>query len=308
MKISKTVFTAAMAAALAAVSPAVFPADAPAFGAAVCEAAVSYENEGMTLRVPGNHDGFVCVRVLRDDERGRLFSVAEARSVVAAWLQDDRDDGPGWLFSLGRVSEDRFHDMLCMDMSGVRVFARDEEGNRYVLYHPTDVRMVRMDNEAMTRDMKLWSDLNAWANEDVPADFIESNQGLTGETYDNSDVAIYLARAAYRSGTEYTVSTTQLGPLSSDEVDAEPFVERLIRNASYEMVDTSETPDGEYVVLNFPGEKVRFDFFKMQGHENYVREVREGGHEVLYKATFEDGVTRASKVMQQWYDELAAAR
>ncbi len=308
MKLKKTIFTAALAASLAAVVPAAVPADAPVLGAPVCEAAVSYENEGYVLRVPGAYDDVLYTKVFQEDEEGRLFSVTEAKSVAEAWRQNQREAGPGWLFTIGRVSESRLHQMLCGDMSGVEVFAKDAKGNHFIFCHPTDFRMVRRDNEAMARDQKLWSEMNDWANSDVKHDFIADNAGLTKESYDNSNVAMHLAQAAYGNDVEYTISTTQYGPLSPGEVEAAPYVERLICGASYEMTDKNQVPDGEYIVLNFPGENIRFDFFKMGGKENYVREVHEDGYEILYKATFANGTTKAGSVMQQWYNELAAAR
>ncbi len=304
MKTKKTIFTAALAAALAAVSPSFSPV--PVLGSAVCEAMVPYENEGMTLLVPGYYDELLYTKVFKDDAQGRLFSVTEAKSVVDSWIQKQRDDGPGWLFTIGRVNEARLHELLCGDMSGADVFARDKDGRYYIFYHPTDVRFVRQDTETMQRDQKIWSDLNEWAHTDVRVGFIENNQ-LNGIRYDNSSVSMYLARAAYERGVNYTVSTNQYGPLSpSSEVEAAYFVERLIQNATYNMVDKELTPDGQYVVLNFPDEKIRFDFFNLG--DNYVREVHDDGYEILYQIRFDDGVTKASKVMNKWYDALAAAR
>ncbi len=306
MRMKKTIFTAALAASLAAFVPTAFPTgDVPVFGTAVCEAMVPYENEGMTLMVPGYYDELLYTKVFKEDAAGRLFSVTEAKSAVDSWLQNQRDGGPGWLFTIGRVGEARLHEMLCGEMSGAEVFAKDAKGRYYIFYHPTDVRFVRQDTETMHRDQQIWSDLNEWAHTDVRVGFIENNQ-LNGIRYDNSSVSMHLARAAYERGVNFTVSTNQYGPLSSSEVKAAPFVERLIQNATYEMVDKELTPDGQYVVLNFPNEKIRFDFFNLG--DNYVREVHDDGYEILYKIRFDDGVTKANKVMQQWYDALAAVR
>ena len=63
-----------------------------------------------------------------------------------------------------------------------------------------------------------------------------------------------------------------------------------------------EAPDGEYVVLNFPEVGTRFDFFLMEGKENYIREVNDGSdYETLYLAAFDDAETRATDVMREWY-------
>lgn len=308
MKMRKTIFTAALAASLTVVLPS-FSA-APVIGPAVCEAMVPYENDGMLLMVPGYYDELIYTKVFKEDKEGRLFSCTEAKSVADAWLQNERENGPGWLFTIQRVSKDKLHELLCSEMSGMEVFAKDAGGRYYVFCHPTDVRFVRQDEAAMQRDSKRWQELCEWAGKDVRGEFIETNQGLVPESYDNSNVAIALARVAYANSPQpkYTVSTNQFGPLSPKDAKASKYVEQLIRNVKYEMVDLEETPDGEYVVLNFPKEELRFDFFKLSGKENYVREVHGDGYEILYKATFTDGVTKASSVMQKWYNELAAHR
>ena len=89
-------------------------------------------------------------------------------------------------------------------------------------------------------------------------------------------------------------------------MDAAPYVESLMGFASSEDADISETPDGEYVVLSFPEDDVRFDFFRMEGKENYVRVVWSGGNEQLIRLSFSDD-TKASAVMQEWYAALASA-
>ena len=98
------------------------------------------------------------------------------------------------------------------------------------------------------------------------------------------------------------------GAFFSDEVKADKYVEQLIRNARYEMIDSKDVPDGECVTLSFPDEKIRFDFFLQDGRENYVREVHVDGFVILYRAAFDDGVTKAGTVMKQWYRELSTHR
>lgn len=306
MKIRKAIFTAAMAASLTAVSPSFIPA--PVFGAAVCEAMVPYQNDGMTLLVPGYYDSLLRTKVLKDDKDGRLFSITEAKSVTAAWLQNERRNGPGWICTIRRVSEKKLHKMLCSDMSGAEVFAKDAKGNRYILEHPTDVRLFRKNNEDMRRDSEIWSSLNKWAGTELPGEFIQANKGLVREAYDNSSVAMYLARTAYGPRVNYTIGMSRQGAFFSDEVKADKYVEQLIRNARYEMIDSKDVPDGECVTLSFPDEKIRFDFFLQDGRENYVREVHVDGFVILYRAAFDDGVTKAGTVMKQWYRELSNHR
>ena len=267
-----------------------------------------YENEGLRLPVPAKYDKLVLTDVLTGDAKGMLFSVAEKASVDAAKKENANYKGAGWLFGIGRVDEAKLRDMLCMDMSGMEVFAKDDRGNHYVFYHPTDVRYVRESREAMQRDMEQWSMLNGWASGTVKAAFIRENAGLVAESFDDSQVSELLARVLYRPNQEYTVSTLEYGPMSPNGVDPAPYVAPLFYGASYRMVQEDETPDGEYVVLSFPKENCRLDFFLLSGKENYVRYVCDDKHAVLFLADFADKETRASTVMKKWYDALVNAK
>ncbi len=266
----------------------------------------SYVNGGLTLTIPAETANLVLVDTPQNDPNGVLFSVSEKDSVNAA-LADGQDalTGVGWLFGICRVDETTLHGMLCYDMSGAEVFAKDADGYYYLYTHPTDVRLYRQNN-AYEEAAEQWSKLNEWAWDDVRRDFLTKNPGLTAFTHGNSMFDMYLARAAYQKDTNYTVSTTEHGPLSLSGVDAAPYVERLMGFASSEDIDIGETPEGEYVVLSFPEDDVRFDFFRMEGKENYVRMVWSGGNEQLIRLSFSDD-TKASAVMQEWYDALVSA-
>lgn len=274
---------------------------------------VFYQNSGMRLFIPRELDGLLLTETPRKGENGpgRLFSVWERASLDAAKAEGPSEDSAGWLFSIGWVDEQQFRELLCKDVPGTDVFARDPKGNRMVFYHPTDYHFLRENSGAMRRDEAEWARLNDWARKSVRRGFLLDNlysttdSGLTAEAYDDSIITACLARVAYQPGTNYTVSTTQYGPLPPSGVKAAPFVEPLICNARYETVELSETPPGEYVVLALPGEGIRLDFFKLTGKENYVREVAADGRETLYKATFADSTIKASEVMQRWYWELA---
>ena len=263
-----------------------------------------YENKGLRLSIPLKYDGLLLTETR---EKGRLFTVSEKASVLAEKALNRGTDGAGWLFSIGRMDERKFHEMLCGDMSGAEPFARDEEGNHYLFFHPTDVRYVREDRKAMERDQGQWNVLNQWAWESVRESFVKENK-LHAESADNSDVGICLARVLYRPGMRYTVSTTEYGPIEPNGLDPAPYVEPLLYGAVCRYADASETPDGEYVVLSLPEEGSRVDFFLAEGKENYIRKVRDDGSEMLYKAAFADGKTRAGVVMKEWYEALAANR
>ena len=269
---------------------------------------IIHENNGYKLAVPDVYDKLVRTDTKQRRKDGRLFTVAEIASVQAAKSTGNNYDGAGALFSIGTVNGTELHKMLCRDMSGAEVFAKDDTGKYYVYYHPTDVRFMRENNDAMKRDQNIWGELNEWAWRDVRNEFVKNNPTLTAKRYDNSSVGIYLAQTAYEPNTEYTVSSLQYGTIVPQYVPAAHYVNRLITDVTYKMADANETPDGEYVVVNFPKQKVRLDFFLMSGKENYVRETTSDGRENLYRAEFDDKTIKASAIAQEWYDELAASR
>lgn len=247
--------------------------------------------------------------IVKTDEEGLLVSVYEKESVEAAQAMDkDNSDGAGWLFALDTVSAEELHRMLCHDMSGADVFAEDTEGRYYVYYHPTDVRIVRAENAYGGEAFAQWSELNEWAAS-VQSSFVAENEGLTAVSYDNSEIAIELARAAYLEGTKYEIRTLEYGAagaLDPAGVDAAPFAEQLIRNAEYSYVEQDETPDGEYIVLYFPEEDARLDFFLADG--NYVRRTNNEGNGIqLFRATLADGEASAGDIMHAWADALVEA-
>ncbi len=265
-----------------------------------------YTNEGMTMTIPEEYRDVVTVDTPEKDEDGVLFVVSETASIEAAKAQDEDPEGAGWLFSISRITEDQLHEQLGGDMSGAEEFARDEDGNVYMYLHPTDVRLIRANNEEMEAAMDEWTKLNEWAAT-MPEAFIAENEGLTPETHGNTELDIYLARIAYDGNGDYTISTTEFGPKEPGNVKPDEYIDPLLHDVVFEEKEGMEAPDGEYVVLTFPEDQTRFDFFKAEGSENVIRMVRGEGEdetEVFYQATFADDSTKATEVMQKWYDAL----
>jgi hypothetical protein len=261
-------------------------------------AAQTYENGGFKLSVPAEYDALVIVDTAREDA---LFSVSEKASAEAAKALGEDYDGAGWLFSIGRVGEAELHEMLCYDMSGAEAFAKGDDGQYYIFYHPTDVRIVRESYEDMEEDMKEWTALNEWGAA-APAAFIAENPGLTPEKRGNTALDMYLARIAYMGGVNYAIEDK--GSADVLGADAPEYAERLINGVTFEPADDAEAPDGEYISLTFPDDGTRFDFFLAEGKENYVRQVWSDGYEQLYKATFADGASKASEIVCEWHDAL----
>jgi hypothetical protein len=158
--------------------------------------------------------------------------------------------------------------------------------------------LIRKDNKEMEADMEQWTAYNEWAAT-VPDTFLEEN-GLTAEKHTNTDVDMALANIAYGGEKNYTLTRLDPEPLKPGDVDSKEYVEPLINGVTYEIVE-EPVPDGEYYVLNFPKEKVRYDFFVADG--NLVRRVQ-GEDEMLYKATFADASLSTADLMQKWHDAL----
>ena len=268
-------------------------------------------NDGLVLSIPAEYADLVIADAPQGREDGTLFTVSEKASVEAAEAlgeATDDNEGMGWLFSIARISEDDLHELLCGDMSGRAVFAKDDNGSYYLFCTPTDVRMERESAEEMEAGMEQWSALNEWAAT-VPDAFVAENAGLTAETRGNSDLDIYLSQIAYTEDVDYTISTLEFGTVSPGDVDPMPYVERLLTGVTYEYDDSGEAPDGEYLILAFPESDVRFDFF-FGGDQNHIRQVQgdeADGYESYYLAVFDDGSSKAAEIMNEWYHALADA-
>ena len=266
----------------------------------------TYENGGLTLSVPAEFDALLQVETPTE---GAFFKVSELASVEAAKKLGEDTDYAGWIFSISAVDEAELHALLCGDMSGAQVFARDNYGKCYLYEHPTDVSIVREDysvvGDEKSEDWQNWSSLHEWAST-VRREFLIDNQNeLAPFERGNSMLDMCLARAAYQSDAAYQLSTTEHGPFMGVSSIAAGYAEQLMsgNGVSYETVDASETPDGEYVVFSFPDDDVRFDFFLAEGKENYVRAVWSGNEE-LWLAHFADDSLKASDIMHAWYQEL----
>ena len=267
-----------------------------------------YENKGFKMTVPAEFANKVIVETPQESDDGVLFEVSEKASVDAAKAKGSDYDGIGWLFAICERDEETFHNMLCYDMSGEDPIGYDANGTYYVFYHPTDVRYERETPEQMQADMDEWTKVVEWGNT-MKQDFIDENEGITPFNWSGTTVEAYLAQTAYKEDAVYTISSLMedaaVGPLEPKNVDAVKYFEKLTKDATYELVEDEEAPDGMYVVLDFPEDEVRFDFFYAEEGKNLIRQVW-GDYEQLYRVTFEDDTKTANDIMAEWYNELAA--
>ena len=261
-------------------------------------------NAGLTFTVPGDTAELLVAEAPENAEDGTLFSFSEKASVEAAEALGEKDTGAGWLFDIRKVSEEELQELLCADMSGVDVFAKDAEGGYYLKYHPTDVRLVR-EGEITEEDTAAWSSVCEWAA--VAPGFFAEEIGLEPFTRGNSELEIYLNQILAGKLTDYTFSCLNpFDPLKPGETDPAPFIEKLL-DAEISFDYSGEgAPDGEYVVLNLPEEGVRIDFFFAK--PNYIRMTADLGDttiENIFVAEFADGETTANAVACDWYKTVA---
>lgn len=269
----------------------------------VQQGAVYYENDGLRLRIPKVYDQQLITRT-QTGEVGRIFSVSEKASVEASQKTGDSNYAAGWLFAIGTVSETELHDILCGDMSGRELFARDAKGNYYIYYHPTDVRYMRETPEAMERDRNQWHTLCAWAAYSVRPDFLADNPGLTALTADNTNIGIYLANLSYRPA-KYSLAKQKGALYAGEGVSPQPFAEKLLYGNSFELVQDKVKRKGDSVKLSITDENVELHFFQWKG-ETYVLEKRDGAEVATYKAIPMEEHAEALGVMNEWYAAVKA--
>lgn len=261
------------------------------------------ENGGYTLSIPAGIAEQLNTELPANMPEGTLFSVAEQASIDAAKAKGFEGDGMGWLFAIQKISDAEARQLLCGDMSGRQLFAKDADGNHFLFCTPTDVRFDRETTEQMMEDSAVWAQLNEWAAS-VKDGFVNDN-GLVPESCGNTELDIALYRVAYDESVKYTLSTTAFGPLEPvDGVDAAAYVLSALNGVTFAYADTEAVPDGEYVVLNFPETGERFDFFGADG--NLIRRITEYG-EYCLRASYEDGAVSIHDIMEEWYSVLAAA-
>ena len=254
-----------------------------------------YENGGYTLEIKPKYNALLTVKTPENDENGVLFTVSETASLEAGGYEE-----AGWLFSIGRVSEDRLHEMLCHDMSGMDVFAKDADGNYFIYYIPTDVRYERATAEEMQRDAAQWSMLGDWAS--GMADVFVDENGLERTSYGNSEVEMLISRAAWEQGANCYLATLEFMDLDPKAVDGTPYAEAVLHSFYWE-IQPEDLPDADYLtgenlVLGFAGEDVFLHFYPMDG--GYVV-LQRGEEETIWQASWEDDAISDYDAMLGWY-------
>ena len=278
------------------------------FGAMASED-TKVEAGGLVFEIPAQYKDLVTVET-EGLEAGELIRVSETASMDAAKAMGEEENGAGWLFSISGIQENELGKLRCSDMSGREVFAEDEDVY-YMFNHPTDVRLLRETNEEMDEAMDQWTALNEWANGEVRDAVLADNPRLEKEICSNTELDMYLARARY-DGLKYKIRSLEIGEMDPTVFGEDDFLDEMTEDVSFEEVtdlSDAEQPDGEYIVMAFDNENVRFDFFLGEGLENYIREVKttDDGEEVetLYRAIFEDPEESATGIMREAIASMA---
>ena len=265
------------------------------------------EADGIAFEIPAELSDQVTVRM---DDGDMLVSVYETASLEAARaLGENEEDGAGWLFGISRLPESRVNELRCGSMDGMEVFVEDDDFC-LVFNHPTDVRLVREAQEDYAAGLEQFAELNRWAQENVPVEILANNAELDPEVFTNTELDMYLAQAAYQAGTSFEVRSLMFAGRDLPVVDAQDHLEDLAENFVYSETDAWEAPDGEYLVLAFPDDELRFDFFMLEGFENCIREVYtvEGEeYEKLYIAsakTADDADETPAGIMLDWCEDI----
>lgn len=254
-----------------------------------------FENGGLSMEITPKYNAFITVETPENDENGILFTVSETASLEAGGYE-----GAGWLFSIGQVSEKRLHEMLCYDMSGEEVFARDADGNYYIYYRPTDVRYERATVEEMQRDAEQWSMLNAWAVD--MKDRVRDANGLENAFFGNSEVDMLISRAAWEKGADCYLATLEYMDVDPKAADGTPYAE-FVMEGGFWQIEPEDLPDpdylsGENLVVGFMGEDTFLHFYPMDG--GYVI-LQRGEENTIYQANWEDDAISNYEAMRGWY-------
>ena len=147
-----------------------------------------YTVDGLEIPVPREYDALITADTDLEawSEHWRpLISFAETASVEAGQrIHPDEDWGDGELCTLMRLDRIGFEEWLSGDSAGAHLFARDGAEAYYLMVRPTDVRLLREDEQYDGETMAQWTALSEWA--DALEEDVIGRNGLT--TYDASEL------------------------------------------------------------------------------------------------------------------------
>lgn len=270
-----------------------------------------FESQGFTLSVPNEYVDLLMVDTNRTAwEQSTFFHVSEKASVEAArelW-PDDPTVGGGFLFAIGRVDETHFNEMMAWGMTGADVFARDDEGNYYICYHPTDVQLIRADDEYTDADWEQWRELCEWSAQ-MKDRFISDNSGLTPYQRTYKDIDCALVHINFWKEEYKLLEQDGDCVYTPGYLKAAPYVEQLLDDVLYLDLLTTEdlNTDGHYIRLSVPGTfpHTSFDFFTDEGQQQFIRQNMDDVDPIYYVASKDGGFFPAGTVVADWLNSLS---
>lgn len=267
---------------------------------------VVFSNGGLNFSIPKEYIDLLVVETPENSDQNILLAVYEKASIELAKAKGQYWDGAGFLFSIGTVSEETYHNMICHGMSGSQAIAKDDKDVYYIYRQPTGATMFRENYKFTEDDTRIWSELSD-IGKSLKKTFPAEN-GLTTVNKTNSTLDIYLARLMYGNDVNYTVNAEQYGLLNPNGVNVSDFIDPLVNGMVVTEITNEEDLGSEYVSLILPDDNYRFDFFTSEGKENYIRQISTNTNgEIIYKADFADESIKASKIMQDLYSAIALA-
>lgn len=271
-----------------------------------------FTSEGFTLSIPNEYvDLLIVDTTVSEGKDGTFFSVHEKASVEASkvlWSDDETMVG-GFLFGIGRIDETAFHLSMMGGMTGMDVFARDEEGNYYIYYHPTDVQLIRV-GDYTDADWEQWNNLCSWA--DIKPAFMSENPRLIPyeRTYQDIDCALhYIAYADAPIRLTLKNGDVIYAPEFSDSM---PYVEQLLDDVMYFAYSSGDelNPEGSCITLSVPDflPNTTFDIFIDEGQQHIIRQnyfYFDGSSDSNYLVASRDGkYFPAGQIVADWLDSL----
>ena len=266
---------------------------------------VSFTSQGTTLVVPAMYADLMTVNTTpTPGERSTFFSVYETASLEAAKEMDPNSVGGGFLFGIGTIDYDTFMEMMCEPVTGAEVFARDDAGNYYMYYYPTDAQMIR-NGEYTNVDWDQWYSLYDWGLT-VPESFLADNPHLTPYSRSYTDLDLVLCRVL-RQQLEIALCPYEGDYMyASTDEQAAPFLAQFLDEVEFIPPEGEVFPSGEYIKLFIPSLVWTFDFFTEEGNTHYIRQTFGDAGDVLWVATRNGEPFPIADIIAQWTDSVKA--
>lgn len=120
------------------------------------------------------------------DEEEAIITISELASREAAEASGEDPEGAGELLKIFRVSEAKLQELEkdVMPVVNMHAFAKGKGGKYYIVSYPTDVRLIRENNEKMEEAMETWTELNSWARGDLISDILALSADVEQLEYD----------------------------------------------------------------------------------------------------------------------------